>query len=116
MFVRYKQACVFGVTESRRIRGTELYRQPKNSVMYDGAEKWMYSGHYRSLILLCLNLYRSFNSFRRLLTSRESAIRGLSVSEPEPSISDTKPKSKRVTVLLSTHSRPIKGLEIALSL
>ena len=30
-------------------------------------------------------------SFRRLLTSRKSAIRGLSVSEPELSISDTKP-------------------------
>ena len=27
--MRYKQACVYGVTESRRIRGTELYRQQK---------------------------------------------------------------------------------------
>ena len=43
-----------------------------------------------------------FVSFRLRLTSRESAIRGLSVSEPEPSISETKPKSKTVTVLLST--------------
>ena len=25
--MRYKQACVYGVTKSRRIRGTELYRQ-----------------------------------------------------------------------------------------
>ena len=33
--MRYKQAWV---TESRRIRGTELYRQQKNSFMYDGAE------------------------------------------------------------------------------
>ena len=24
--MRFKQACVYGVTESRRIRGTELYR------------------------------------------------------------------------------------------
>ena len=28
--MRYKQACVDWVTESRRIRGTELYRQQKN--------------------------------------------------------------------------------------
>ena len=28
--IRYKQACVYEVTESRRIRGTELYRQQKN--------------------------------------------------------------------------------------
>ena len=28
-YMRYKQACVDGVTESRRIRGTELYRQQK---------------------------------------------------------------------------------------
>ena len=27
--MRYKQACVYGVTESRRIGGTELYRQQK---------------------------------------------------------------------------------------
>ena len=27
--MRYKQACVYGVTESRRITGTELYRQQK---------------------------------------------------------------------------------------
>ena len=27
--MRYKQACVYWVTESRRIRGTELYRQQK---------------------------------------------------------------------------------------
>ena len=27
--MRYKQACVYGVTESRGIRGTELYRQQK---------------------------------------------------------------------------------------
>ena len=26
IYKRYKQACVYGVTESRRIRGTELYR------------------------------------------------------------------------------------------
>ena len=25
--MRYKQACVYGVTESRRTRATELYRQ-----------------------------------------------------------------------------------------
>ena len=37
--MRYKQACVYGVTESRRIRGTELYCSAKNSFMYDGAEK-----------------------------------------------------------------------------
>ena len=43
-----------------------------------------------------------FVSSRLRLTSRESAIRGLSVSEPEPSISETKPKSKTVTVLLWT--------------
>ena len=30
---------VYGVTETRRIRGTELYRQQKNPFMYDGAEK-----------------------------------------------------------------------------
>ena len=30
---------VNGVTESRRIRGTELYRQQKKTFMYDGAEK-----------------------------------------------------------------------------
>ena len=29
IYVRYKQACVYGVTESRRIRGTELYRHQK---------------------------------------------------------------------------------------
>ena len=29
IYIRYKQACVYGVTESRRIRGTELYRQQK---------------------------------------------------------------------------------------
>ena len=27
--MRYKQACVYGVTESRRIRETELYRRQK---------------------------------------------------------------------------------------
>ena len=27
--MRYKQACVYGITESHRIRGTELYRQQK---------------------------------------------------------------------------------------
>ena len=27
--MRYKKACVYWVTESRRIRGTELYRQQK---------------------------------------------------------------------------------------
>ena len=37
--MRYKQACVYEVTESRRIRGNELYLQQKNSFMYDGAEK-----------------------------------------------------------------------------
>ena len=45
-------------------------------------------------------------SFRLLPTSRKSAIRGLSVSEPELSISDTKPKSTTCSfqwsVLLST--------------
>ena len=30
IYIRYKQACVYGVTESCRIRGTELYRQQKN--------------------------------------------------------------------------------------
>ena len=30
---------VYGVTESRRIRGTELYRQQKNPFMYDGGER-----------------------------------------------------------------------------
>ena len=30
---------VYAVAESRRIRGTELYRQQKNPFMYDGAEK-----------------------------------------------------------------------------
>ena len=29
--MRYRQACVYGVTESRRIKGTELYRQQKTS-------------------------------------------------------------------------------------
>ena len=29
IYMRYKQAYVYGVTESRRIRGTELYRQQK---------------------------------------------------------------------------------------
>ena len=29
IYIRYKQACVYGVTESRRIRGNELYRQQK---------------------------------------------------------------------------------------
>ena len=29
IYMRFKQACVYGVTESRRIRGTELYRQQK---------------------------------------------------------------------------------------
>ena len=32
IYMRYKQACVYGVTESRLIRGTELYRQQKNSL------------------------------------------------------------------------------------
>ena len=41
-------------------------------------------------------------SFRRLLTSWKSAIRGLSVSEPELSISDTKP---------SLRDRRLKGKE-----
>ena len=27
VYMRYKQACVYGVTQSRRIRGTELYHQ-----------------------------------------------------------------------------------------
>ena len=27
--MRYNQACVYGVTESRRIRGTELHRRQK---------------------------------------------------------------------------------------
>ena len=31
IYKRYKQACVYGVTESRRIRGSELYRQQKTS-------------------------------------------------------------------------------------
>ena len=44
---------------------------------------------YRSLVLLCLILYHSF-SFRQLLTSRNSATRGLSVSQPELSHSVTK--------------------------
>ena len=39
IYMRFKQACVYGVTESRRIRGTELYCSAKNSFMYDGAEK-----------------------------------------------------------------------------
>ena len=30
---------VYGVTESRRITGTELYRQEKTPFMYDGAEE-----------------------------------------------------------------------------
>ena len=29
IYMHYKQACVYGVTESRGIRGTELYRQQK---------------------------------------------------------------------------------------
>ena len=29
IYIRYKQACVYGVTETRRIRGTESYRQQK---------------------------------------------------------------------------------------
>ena len=29
IYMRYKQACVQGVTESRRMKGTELYRQQK---------------------------------------------------------------------------------------
>ena len=29
LYMRYKQAGVYAVTESRRIRGTELYRQQK---------------------------------------------------------------------------------------
>ena len=29
IYIRYKQACVYGVTESRRIRRNELYRQQK---------------------------------------------------------------------------------------
>ena len=40
MYMRYKQACVYGVIESCRIRDTELYRQQKKKTfMYDGAEK-----------------------------------------------------------------------------
>ena len=31
IYLRYKQACVYRVTESPRIRGTELYRQQKTS-------------------------------------------------------------------------------------
>ena len=30
IYMRYKQAGVYGATESRRIRGTELYRKQKN--------------------------------------------------------------------------------------
>ena len=37
-YIRYKQACVYGVTESRRIRGTKIYRQQKKLLMYDRAE------------------------------------------------------------------------------
>ena len=37
-YIRYKQACVYGVTESRRIRGTKLYRQQRKPFMYDRAE------------------------------------------------------------------------------
>ena len=44
---------------------------------------------HRSLVLLCLILYHLF-SFRQLLTSRNSATRGLSVSQPELSNSVTK--------------------------
>ena len=29
IYMRYKQACVYGVPESRRIRGTEMYRKQK---------------------------------------------------------------------------------------
>ena len=39
IYMRYKQACVYRVTESRGIRGTELYRQQKNLFVHDGAEK-----------------------------------------------------------------------------
>ena len=39
IYTRFKQACVYGVTESCRIRGTKLYHSAKNSFMYDGAEK-----------------------------------------------------------------------------
>ena len=38
IYMRYKQACVYVVTESRRIRSTELYSQQKNPFMYDGPE------------------------------------------------------------------------------
>ena len=31
IYICYKQACVYGVTESCRIRGTELYRQQKKN-------------------------------------------------------------------------------------
>ena len=44
---------------------------------------------HRSLVLLCLILYHLF-SFRQLLTSRNSATRGLSVSQLELSNSVTK--------------------------
>ena len=37
--MRYKQACGIWGHRSRRIKGTELYRQEKNPFMYDGAEK-----------------------------------------------------------------------------
>ena len=37
--LRYKQACLCGVTESCRIRSTELYRHQKTPFMNDGAEK-----------------------------------------------------------------------------
>ena len=29
IYMRYKQACVYGVPESRRLRGTEIYRKQK---------------------------------------------------------------------------------------
>ena len=32
MYMRYKQACVYGVIESCRIRDTELYRQKKKNI------------------------------------------------------------------------------------
>ena len=39
--LRSNKHVVYAVAESRRIRGTELYRQQKTPFMYDGADKWL---------------------------------------------------------------------------
>ena len=59
--MRYKQACLCGVTESRGIRGPELYRQQKTSKKRDNVKHDLES-------LLEQIGFSSFLSLTRIIT------------------------------------------------